>query len=627
MGDGLRMDGADADHIWVISSTTDAAGRCTHIDEQWLAYTGQTKADALGSGWFNAIHTHDRPKAIETMRAVWEERSTLRTEFRVRRIDGSYRWTLMVGSPRFDSAGAFIGYIGTIIDIHERRAIEEALRQREEKLSLAHDRLTATLRSSPVTVFEQDRDLRYLWILNPTLARRAEDVVGRTEHEFFERPEDAAALAAIKRRVIETGAAAREEAAIMSNGAIRWFDLSIEPRRSGEAIVGVLCTATDITERKQAEGALREADRRKDEFLAILGHELRNPLGPIHNGIELLRKTRQAAAPTPERALIDMMRRQTAHLVRLVDDLLELSRINRGIIELRKERTDVGSILRDALEMSRPHIDHKRHRVEKRVASAPLIVIGDPTRLAQVVTNLVNNAAKFTAPGGLIEITAERDGEEAVIGVSDNGAGIARDKLPGVFDLFSHAGGGDRGAEGGLGVGLGLSKTLVELHGGAIDAQSRGPGKGSKFVVRLPLAPSQPPAAANRSIEPPPAPKPLRLLVVDDNQDVADSLAMLMESLMAEVRVAYDGASGIEVAAEFQPAIAFIDVRMPRMDGYETARRLRARLGDATPMLVALTGLGQDSDREQSRENGFDVHLTKPVSMDALQNLLRRAGG
>ncbi len=609
-------------HLWVITSTTDAAGRCTHIDEQWLAFTGQSRSEALGSGWFDALHPDDRAKTIETLRATWEDRAALRTEFRVRRIDGAFRWAQMVGAPRYD-AGAFIGYVGSIVDIDDRRAIEETLRASEQKLRIAHERLTAALRVAPIILFEQQgRDLRYVWILNPSLDMRTVEVVGKTDYDLFERLEDAEAVLAIKRGVFETGKPARREVQVAARGVRRWYDLSVEPRSTGGSIDGILCAATDITERKRAEEAQEAADRRKDEFLAVLGHELRNPLTAIQNGVEILRRARPGDALTAESATIAMMGRQVGHLVRLVDDLLEISRINSDKIELRAEPLDVASILGDALDAARPHIEKQGHRVKTRLAGGALMTVGDPTRLAQVLTNILNNAARYTPRGGLIEIVAERLENEAAIRVRDNGVGIAPDKLPRIFDLFSQVDSREKGAEPGLGVGLALAKKLTELHGGAIEARSFGIGKGSEFVVRLPLYQSTAPRAAAE--QPQPARRRrTRVLVVDDDHDVADSLAMLIESLEAEVRVAYDGVSGLEVAAQFEPRVALIDIRMVGIDGYETARRFRARLGAATPTLVALTGLGQEQDRKRAIDAGFDRHLTKPVSVDELERLLR----
>jgi PAS domain S-box-containing protein len=612
------MSGA-GEHLWVINSTTDSAGRCTHIDDQWLAFTGQSRSDALGSGWFNAIHPQDRPKTVETLRATWEDRAALRTEFRIRRSDGVYRSVLMVGSPRHDEKGAFIGYVGSIVDVHDWRAFEETLRASEQKLRFAHDRLTATLRAYPVVLFEQDGPrLRYVWIHNPDVMTAAENVVGKTDHDLFEREGDADAVTAVKRAALATGEPAREEVEIQVRGELRWFDLRVEPRSTRGATDGVLCTLTDVTQRKRTEEALLSADKRKDEFLAILGHELRNPLAPILAGVEILRRAQRADAEAPERAVIAVMKRQVGHLVRLVDDLLEVSRINSDKIVLRREPAEVAAIIRDALDIARPAIEKNGHEVELRIAPEPLRLFGDPTRLAQVVTNILNNAARYTPFGGRIEIEAERAAAEAVIRVRDNGVGMAPETLPRIFDLFSQV---EPGKAAGLGVGLALAKKLVELHGGVIEAMSAGAGKGSEFSVRLPLDDASVPANTPNG-QAPARIEPSRVLVVDDDQDVADSLAMLMESLGAETRTAHDGGAAVEAAAAFEPEIALIDIRMNGIDGYETARLLRERLGERTPLLVALTGLGQDRDREAALEAGFDLHLTKPVSADALERVL-----
>ncbi len=374
--------------------------------------------------------------------------------------------------------------LSLIEEVGERTwaAVERALA--EERLAVAHERLTATLRASPVAAFEQDRDLRYVWIQNPALGYRAEDMVGKTDLDLFEREEDARALIAVKQRALDTGAQAREEVRVLSAGVMRWYDLIVEPRRSGEAIVGLLCTATDITEHKQTEAALTEANRRKREFLAVLGHELRNPLASIEHGVQLLTSTEKAAERQTARGAIEVMARQAEHLGRLADDLLDISRIDQDKIDIRRERVDVALALRDAVEALRPQIEEKGQQFEASVSPEPVRVVGDRTRIAQIVANLIGNAIKYTGPDGVIRVNLEPQDQSAVLTVRDSGVGIAPEVLPRVFDLFMQA---DRTDQRGLGIGLALSKKLVELHGGAIEAQSAGLGKGSAFVVRLPL--------------------------------------------------------------------------------------------------------------------------------------------
>lgn len=378
--------------------------------------------------------------------------------------------------------------------------------------------------------------------------------------------------------------------------------------------------ALDLTAHKRAECALKEANHRKDEFLAVLAHELRNPLAPIHNGIQILLRAEKAAPRDHYANLLEMMERQVNQLVRLVDELMEVSRIREGKIRLNKEPTDIAMIVHNALETSKISIESGAHQVTLRLTSEPLTVFGDPLRLAQALTNLINNAAKYTPPKGLIEITSKRENGEAVIAIRDNGIGLAHQDLQRIFGLFAQIGGPVL-AHGGLGIGLSLVRGLVELHGGKVEAQSEGAGKGSIFVVRLPLDQSHSPTldkAAPKRFEPNGA----RTLVVDDNKDVADSFGMLLESLGTAVRVVYDGLSGIEEAALFKPDVIFLDIGMPQIDGYETARRIRASSTGQSATLVALTGWGQEKDRGKTCEAGFDFHLTKPASVEAVEEIL-----
>jgi signal transduction histidine kinase/ActR/RegA family two-component response regulator len=380
-----------------------------------------------------------------------------------------------------------------------------------------------------------------------------------------------------------------------------------------------------LIERERAEEALRKADRRKDEFLAILAHELRNPLAPIRNSLHVLQLT--GRDDPAARRVAEMMERQVSHMVRLVDDLLEVSRITRGKIELRREELDVGSVIQNAIETSRPLIDAGGHALAVQLPPEHLAVHGDGVRLAQVFSNLLNNAAKYTDPHGTIEVAARRDGDAVVVSVKDSGTGIPADMLPRVFELFTQVDGATNRAHGGLGIGLTLVKNLVEMHGGSIDAKSDGPGKGSEFVVRLPLSSS---AAADVPKPAAPASAPLsprRVLVVDDNRDAADSLAMLLRLLGATVRVVNGGRDALKLLDDYVPDIMLLDIGMPGMDGYEVARRVRERseLNDVT--LVALTGWGQDEDRRRSRSAGFDHHLIKPADVGEIKALLASLQG
>jgi CheY-like chemotaxis protein len=380
-----------------------------------------------------------------------------------------------------------------------------------------------------------------------------------------------------------------------------------------------------LLEREQTAESLRQADRRKDEFLATLAHELRNPLAPIRNSLQLLRLTAHND-PGAER-VCEMMERQVNHMVRLVDDLMEVSRITRGLIQLRKERTELATLIRNAVETTRPLVEAGRHQLAISLPPDPIPLDGDVVRLAQVFANLLNNAAKYTDRGGQIWLTARREQNEAIVSVRDNGIGISATMLPLVFDMFMQADRTTDRSQGGLGIGLTLVKNLVESHGGSISARSDGPGLGSEFIVRLPVAVEQ-------SREPQPVVSPQkverlaqrRVLVVDDNEDAAASLAMLLRFLGSEVQVARDGATALSMIADFRPDAVLLDIGMPGMDGFEVARRIREQADFAGIVLIALTGWGQAEDRSRTRAAGFDHHLVKPADITSLQSLLVAVG-
>ena len=381
-----------------------------------------------------------------------------------------------------------------------------------------------------------------------------------------------------------------------------------------------VCASHEARLLRESRERLAETDRRKTEFLATLAHELRNPLAPISNGLHLLRRSDDRHTHEQVR---EMMERQLRHLVHLVDDLLDIARITSNKVELRRERVDVATAMASAVETSMPIVNSAGHALVVRNPDAPVYVDADPTRLAQIVSNLLNNAAKYTPHGGRIELSACREDGEAVIRVKDSGMGIAPEELPHVFEMFTQVGRHMHHAQGGLGIGLALVKRLVELHGGHVDAVSGGSAAGSTFAVHLPLAESSAAASPSRSAEGSVgAAAPSRVLVVDDNVDAAESLAALLEIEGHDVRIAHDGDGALRIAAEFLPRVIFLDIGMPGKDGYETARELRARPDTRETILVALTGWGAQEDRARTRSAGFDHHLTKPASLASVEGLL-----
>jgi len=386
-------------------------------------------------------------------------------------------------------------------------------------------------------------------------------------------------------------------------------------RRELEAAMSerALLLAREQAARREAESA----NRAKDEFLAMLGHELRNPLAPITTALHLLR-LRAGEAGSHERTVIE---RQVSHLVRLVDDLLDVSRITRGMVELKSERVRLPEVVAKAIEMASPLLEQRGHTLLLQVPSHRLFVDGDETRLAQVIANLLTNAAKYTEPGGNITLSAERVGDQAVIRVCDTGVGISAEMLPRVFDLFTQERQALDRTQGGLGLGLAIVRSLVTLHNGTVSAHSEGRGRGSEFVVRLPAVDE--PAPADARPQPIAAAAGGRVLVVDDNEDAAVLLSEALLELGYTAQVAFDGPSALKIVEAFEPQVALLDIGLPVMDGFELARRLRACIPSGVK-LIAVTGYGQESDRVRSQAAGFDDHLVKPVEVPRVHELLEK---
>jgi PAS domain S-box-containing protein len=492
----------------------------------------------------------------------------------------------------------------------------------------------AALSNTPDLVYVFDLSHRFIYANEALLAmwgRTPEDALGKDCLELGYEPWHAEMHGREIDQVVATRLPIRGEVPFTGTSGRRIYEYIFVPVVGPDGgVVAVAGSTRDVTDRQQAEQEireqaerLREADRVKDEFLATLSHELRNPLAPLRNSLHLLRvaddgkKSRDASTAR----IHEMMERQVNLLVRLVDDLLEISRINRGTFALRKERVEVTTIVRNAVETSEPLIQAGRHRLSVSLPEEPLWLEGDPVRLAQILANLLNNAAKYTDEGGKISVHARRRDDAVIVSVLDNGVGIAADALPRMFEMFSR---GDRSSgrsQDGLGIGLALSRRLAQMHGGTIDAHSEGPGKGSEFTVRLPLATDQS-REALASASTGTAMSQTRILVVDDNRDSADSLSMVLTFLGADVRVARDGPEALAAFPSYDPAVVLLDIGMPGMDGYEVARVLRARFPHRNTAIVALTGWGQEEDRRRAREAGIDHHLLKPTEIGALQALL-----
>jgi PAS domain S-box-containing protein len=563
---------------------------------------------------------------------LYERRKGPPAEREYLRKDGG-RVPVIVGSALFDDSDR--EGVSFVLDISKRKsaelATESAIRRQAETLAL----LDALLDHAPVGFAFFDREHRYVRV-NDFLARAggqaAENYPGR--HLLDVTPSGATQIEPVLDRVFRTGETVKNlevtDEGPAKTGEERIWLTSLYPVRgdAGE-VQWVGSVALDVTERKRLMAELRgraeqlaENDRRKDEFLAMLSHELRNPLAPIRNAVDLLR---EVGGPELGHAR-DVVDRQVTHLARLVDDLLDVSRITRGKVALRPEFVDLAEVAERAVETTRPLMEALGHKLELEISEEPPLLYADPTRLGQVVANLLNNAAKYTEKGGLITLRARREGGEAVVRVTDTGAGIPADILPHVFELFAQADRTLDRARGGLGIGLTLVKSLVEQHGGSVQAYSEGPGRGSEFVVRLPIhAGPEPPAAPSAALPPTAAALPQRVLVVDDNADAADTLAMLLSVRGYDVRVARDGPAALGAARDFHPELVLLDIGLPGMDGYAVARALRADQAYNPLRLVALTGYGREEDRRRSAEAGFDHHLVKPVAPEVLLGILAGA--
>jgi PAS domain S-box-containing protein len=526
-------------------------------------------------------------------------------------------------SPIRDGEGRIIGASKVARDVGERRQAEDALRSSEQ-------RFRTLTTHAPVGIFLTDREGKCLFVnarwcemagLSPEEAQ-GQGWAGALHPDDRDRvflEWDAAVQAGIP--------FAGEYRFRTREGKVTWVEGSaVALRNEAGEVSEYIGTLTDITERREAVEALQDADRRKDEFLALLAHELRNPLAPLRNGLQVIRMA--VDDPDIVAKTRDMMDRQLSHMVRLIDDLLDVSRISRNKMELRRSRVLLADVVSGAVETARPAIDAAGHELTVSLPPEPIPLNADLTRLAQVFSNLLNNSVKYTEPGGRIWLTATREGDQVAVAVRDTGIGIPAFDLPTIFDMFSQV---DRSIErtsGGLGIGLALVKGLVEMHGGTVEAQSPGPGEGSTFLVRLPVLKSR--TESSRTPEEgwtDSAGAKRRILVVDDNRDAATSMAMMLQLMGNEVRTAHDGLEAVMVAEQFRPQVVLMDIGMPRLNGYEATRGLRERPWGRDMAIIALTGWGQDVDRARSKEAGCDAHLVKPVHLPDLEKLLSELQG
>jgi PAS domain S-box-containing protein len=577
--------------------------------------------------WAALVYPEDLPRAEQDLQRALVDGDYI-SEWRVIWPDGSVHWIQGRGKVYYDEAGQPLRLFGINKDNTERERIDEKLRASERRLEIA-------LAAVQMGTWHQDwgaKDLDCSAACKANFGRSPDATF--TYNDLFEsiHPDDLSRVHASVQHAVQNHEELVEEfRVIWPDGSSHWISIlgRITYGSDGQPLYSDGVTI-DVTERKILEESLRlkteslqEADRRKDEFLATLAHELRNPLAPICNAIQILAK--RGDDPVVLAQSREMLKRQVQQIVRLIDDLLEVSRIGRGKITLQKAQVDLTQVVATAVETTHSLIEACRHKLKISLPESPLFIVADAARLAQVLSNLLDNAAKYTDDGGLIDLTAERVNGELVLRVRDNGIGIAPEKLPEVFDMFEQVESGKDRSRGGLGIGLTLARRLVEMHGGKIEAHSAGLGKGSEFVVRIPwlAEPLAEPARKLAGNFPAQAAKgSRRILVVDDNMDSAQSMAVLLRLDGHEVQIAHNGLTALEEARAFQPDVMFLDLNMPEMDGYEVARRLRLEPELVSMTLVAMTGYGQEEDRRRTQEAGFRHHFVKPVDPGMLQELL-----
>ena len=626
--------------------------------------------DAFGgttAAYQQLIHPDDRAMVGEAIRQAVDTGSDLDVEFRNLWPDGGLHWIFAKGKVLVNDAGQAVRMIGLGMDITQRKRAEQTARflaDASATLATLVD-FESTLQKvsslavpyfadwAAVDLIEEDGSLRRVAVAhadpakislahdihrrfppdptapqgvwNVLLRGQAEIVPEFTEELLAKSIKDDELLSIVRELGLKSYIGVPLKIRGKTLGVISFVTAESRHRYDAADLVVALELAhrgAIALENTQLYRDLREADRRKNEFLATLAHELRNPLAPIRTSLQILKMPRIDAATAQQTR--DVVERQVDHLVRLVDDLLDVSRVMRGKIELRKELVELASIVARAVETAKPLIEVQGHSLTVSLSYESLLVDADLTRLAQVVGNLLTNAAKYTEINGRISLAAERENNEVVLRIADNGIGIAPDMLPHIFDLFVQAEHGTTRSQGGLGIGLTLVKNLVEMHGGTVEAHSAGLGRGSEFVVRLPLAvkePSEPIDIADVS-EQPPLSTGHRLLVVDDNYDGATSLALMLKLQGHEVQIAHDGYSALAMAPTYRPDMIFLDIGMPGIDGYEVARQLRQMPSLTGTVLTALTGWGQLEDRRRTAEAGFDHHLVKPAEPKLLEELL-----
>jgi PAS domain S-box-containing protein len=593
---------------WEVMQPLDGRGLVDSNDEPIRGWMQKNLPAFEHSRTWVAIH-----KAIET-------KSTFELEHQVNRRDATLGWIFSRAVPILDTAGEITEWFGAARDITERKEAEERLRR-------SHDTFLNLIQNNPFGVYLVDADFRLARVSlgAQKVFAQVRPLLGRDFTEVLQTIWSEPAATEFVNRFRHTLTTGEPYVSVDTTAqradvdGVESYDWRIERVPLPDGQHGVVCYFYDMTERRRIEDALKDADRKKDDFIALLAHELRNPLAPIRNGLQVLRLGSENLDALARAR--DMMDRQLTHMVRLIDDLLDISRINRGKMELRRGRVELADVVGSAVETARPALDAAGHELMVTLPATPVALDADLTRLSQVFSNLLTNSAKYTPEGGRVWLSAERTHGRVLVRVQDTGIGIPANSLPTIFDMFSQVDRSIERSSGGLGIGLALVKGLVEMHGGTVTAASDGESLGTTFTVMLPEA-GRVDATASVVSDAETCGPARRILVVDDNRDGAESMGDMLTLLGHEVRTAHDGIEAVELAEEFRPAIILMDVGMPRMNGLEASRRIREQSWGRDIVIVALTGWGHESDRERSHEAGCNSHLVKPVDFADLQRVL-----
>lgn len=630
--DQLRK--SDAQLQFIIDSmpqkigTAKANGEVDYFNPQMTEFTGLPFEQLQNWGWLQFVHPDDIEDHVRVWKRSVKNGTAFEFESRFRRFDGEYRWHFTRALPMSDAAGKIEMWVGSNTDIHD-------IKQAEAALQISEVRYRRLFEAAKDGILILDFNSGRIVDANPFMS----DLLGYSHDSFLGKElleigliKDRVANEAAVRSLQETGYLRYEHLPLESkNGLTVEVEIVANAYREGDHQV-IQCNIRDITERSRLEKLLQEQatelanlNLRKDEFLAMLSHELRSPLAPMANAVQLMSLRQDTETRTQQQAR-KIIERQLDKLQHLVDDLLEVSRITSGRVQLRPERSTINSIAQGAVETVRPLIQQKHHNLSVSLPKGPLWLQADAARLEQVVVNLLTNAANYTEENGQIWLTVAEENTQCVIRVRDSGVGISPALLPHVFDLFTQAERSLDRSQGGLGIGLALVQRLTELHGGTVEVNSK-PGEGSEFIVRLPLASDDSEHLTNMTQKVDKATHSLRIMVVDDNVDTVLAFSMLLQSQGHEVRTAFDGLEVIRAAAEFKPHVMMLDIGLPGLNGYEVAKQIRAQPQGKAILLIALTGYGQDSDRVASKEAGFDHHLVKPAKFEQLLQILSTAKG